>query len=170
VTRAPRTAAVVVACAVAIATAALAALGALQVSRAVAAGPKAQQTAPGETATVLQAATTGVQAVLSYDYRHLDADAAKAEPLLTANFRQQYDEELAKGVRPVATKYHAQSTAQVTAAGLTELTDSRALVLVFVNQVSTNSQRPQPRLDRPRIRVTLVRSGDHWLIDALNPL
>jgi Mce-associated membrane protein len=119
---------------------------------------------------VVGAATSGVATVLSYDYRHLDADFAKAQRLLTAHFRKQYDDTTAKGVRPLATKYKAISSADVSAAGVVEAGSDRAVVLVFVNQTVTNSQLTAPRLDRSRIDVTLVRSHGRWLIDKLTTL
>ena len=119
---------------------------------------------------VVGAATSGVATILSYDYRHLDTDFASAERLLTPHFRKQYDDTTAKGVKPLAAKYKAISSADVSAAGVVEADSDRAVVLVFVNQTVTNSQLTAPRLDRSRIDVTLVRSNGRWLIDKLTTL
>jgi Mce-associated membrane protein len=119
---------------------------------------------------VIGAATSGVATVLSYDYRHLDANFAAAERLLTPRFRKQYDDTTGKGVRPLAAKYKAISSADVSAAGVVDAQRDRAVVLVFVNQTVTNSQLTAPRLDRSRIDVTLVRSNGRWLIDKLTTL
>jgi Mce-associated membrane protein len=124
----------------------------------------------GTRADVVGAATSGVATVLSYDYRHLDTDFAHAQGLLTAKFRKQYDDTTAKGVRPLAAKYKAISSADVSAAGVVEAGRDRAVVLVFVNQTVTNSQLTAPRLDRSRIKVSLVRSNGRWLIDKLTTL
>lgn len=118
----------------------------------------------------IAAATSGVATVLSYDYRHLDSDFKRAESLLTAKFRKKYDETTAAAVKPLAQKYQARSSAQVTAAGNITTGVDKAVVLVFVDQTVTNSQLSAPRLDRSRIDVTLVRQGDRWLIDALSPI
>jgi Mce-associated membrane protein len=119
---------------------------------------------------VIGAATSGVARVLSYDYRHLDGDFTAAERLLTPHFRKQYDDTTAKGVRPLAAKYKAISSADVSAAGIVDAGRDRAVVLVFVNQTVTNSQLTAPRLDRSRIDVTMVRSDGRWLIDRLTTL
>lgn len=118
----------------------------------------------------IAAATTGVASVLSYDYRHLAADFHKAEGLLTARFRKEYDKTTAAGVEPLAAKYHARSSAQVTVAGSVSTSVDRVVVLVFVEQTVTNSQLSAPRLDRSRINVTLVKQGSRWLIDRLAPI
>ena len=116
------------------------------------------------------AATSGVATVLSYDYRHLATDFQRAEGLLTSKFRKEYDKTTAAGVEPLAKKYQARSTAQVSAAGTISTTTDRVVVLVFVDQTVTNSQLSAPRLDRSRIDVTLVEQGGRWLIDRLSPI
>lgn len=118
------------------------------------------------------AATSSVATVLSYDYRHLQADFGNAEALLTKHFRAQYEKTTAAGVEPLAAKYRATSTAVVPAgaAGVVSLSVDRAVVLVFVSQTVTNSQLAAPRLDRSRIDVTLVHRGGRWLIDDLKPV
>ena len=118
----------------------------------------------------IAAATTGVATVLSYDYRHLAGDFHKAETLLTARFRKEYDKTTAAGVQPLAAKYKARSSAQVTVAGSVSTSVNRVVVLVFVQQTVTNSQLAAPRLDRSRINVTLLKQGDRWLIDRLAPI
>jgi Mce-associated membrane protein len=118
----------------------------------------------------LAAATSGVATVLSYNYAHLDADFARAESLLTPKFRKNYDNTTAKGVKPLAAQYKAVSTAAVTSAGLVQAGADKVVLLVFVDQTVTNSQVAAPRLDRSRIRVTMVKRGDRWLIDGLQPV
>ena len=118
----------------------------------------------------IAAATTGVATVLSYDYQHLATDFAKAESLLTARFRKEYDRTTAAGVKPLAAKYKAQSSARVSAAGTVSIAPERVVVLVFVDQTVTNSQLAAPRLDRSRINVTMVHQGGRWLIDHLSPI
>jgi Mce-associated membrane protein len=119
---------------------------------------------------VAAAAASAVPVVLSYDYRHLPRDFARAEAQLTPNFRKQYIRTTAKGVQPLAAKYKAISSADVTASGVVDNGVDRAVVLVFVSQTVTNSLLSAPRLDRSRINVTLVRSGGRWLIDKLAPV
>lgn len=116
-------------------------------------------------------AASSVRVVLSYDYRHLDKDFAAAERLLTPAFRKKYVDTTNKGVKPLAAKYKAITSADVTGAGLVSTTrGSCDHVLVLVQQTVTNSQLAQPRLDRSRIDVLMVRRDGRWLIGDLNPL
>jgi Mce-associated membrane protein len=118
----------------------------------------------------LAAATSNVATVLSYNYKSLAADFAKAESALTPSFRKTYETTTAKAVEPLAAKYHAVSTAQVTSGGVISTGAARAQVVVFVSQQVTNTQLTAPRLDRSRIVVDLRRSNGRWLIDKLTPV
>lgn len=160
--RAAALVAVSVAAVVAVLVASLAAVATMRASH------RSAVDAAGEDA--VSAAASKVATVLSYDYRHLTDDFSRAEAQLTPRFRKQYEATTAKGVEPLAAKYKAISTAAVTSAGLVTAEPDRATVLVFVAQTVTNSQLTAPRLDRSRINVGLVRSGDDWLIDSLSPV
>jgi Mce-associated membrane protein len=138
--------------------------------RVTSAAAAEQPWSAGQRATIAGAATRAVSTVLSYDYRHLDADFAAAHKVMTATFRKQYDATTAKGVRPLATRVHAISSAQVTAAGLVDGSANQVVVLVFVNQTATNTHLTAPRLDQSRINVTMVRVGGQWLITKMQTL
>lgn len=118
-------------------------------------------------ANATAAATSSVATLLSYDYRHLRRDFRRAKALLTPRFAREYDKSTAKTVEPLATENRATSTAGVTSAATVTNSVDRAVVLVFVSQVVTNANLAQPRVDSSRMNVTMVRSGDRWLIDGL---
>jgi Mce-associated membrane protein len=158
----PAVAAVTALAVLAVVTAVLAALVGLKVSD--------RHSHDGASTAALSAATSGVATVLSYNYRSLDHDFAAAEALLTPSFRKAYVATTAKAVQPLAAKYKAVSTAQVSAAGVISSSSSRATVLVFVSQQVTNTQLSAPRLDRSRIQVELVRTHGRWLINKLAPI
>jgi Mce-associated membrane protein len=128
------------------------------------------QTSTAASASAEKAATTGAQAALSYDYRHLSTDFAGAEKFMTASFASDYKSKTAHDVQALALKYHAVSVATVSSAGVGSMSSSRATVLVFVDQTVRNTQLSAPRLDRSRVQVSLVRSGGKWLINNLSPI
>jgi Mce-associated membrane protein len=117
------------------------------------------------------AAKPELAAVLSYDYRHFDADVAKASSGLTSSFRTQYQQAQATTVQKPALTYKASVSADVVAAGVIDVKNSKhVLVLVFVNQTSSNTKLAAPRIDRSRVRVDMRKVGGHWLINAVTPL
>ncbi|MFK4149715.1 hypothetical protein [Streptomyces sp. NPDC004065] len=124
------------------------------------------------------AALKAAPVVLSYDYRHLDRDFSRARALLTGHFRDQYGKTTKAVVAPTATKYHGVVKATVAtpadggapAASVVSAAPDRAVVLLFVNQVTRSTQVPQPRLDLNRVRMTLTRTSDGWKVSAVDAL
>jgi Mce-associated membrane protein len=116
------------------------------------------------------AATSETRATLTYNYKTLAADFAAAEKGLTPGFRSSYAHTTATSVTPLATKYHAISSATVAAEGVSAASANAATVLLFVDQTVQNSQLPRPRLDRSRIKVSMVKIDGHWLVDHLSPI
>lgn len=137
-------------------------------------GRQAEQ-ARGE---ALAAARKAAPVVLSYDYRHLDRDFSRARALLTGHFRDQYGKTTKAVVAPTATKYHGVVKATVAtpadggapAASVVSATPDRAVVLLFVNQVTRSTQVAEPRLDLNRVRMTLTRTSDSWKVSGVDAL
>ena len=137
-------------------------------------GRQAEQ-ARGE---ALAAARKAAPVVLSYDYRHLDRDFARARDLLTGHFRDQYGRTTKTVVAPTATTYHAVVKATVAtpsdgatpAASVVSAAPEKAVVLLFVNQVTQSTQVPEPRLDLNRVRLTLTRTSYGWKVSGVDAL
>lgn len=126
----------------------------------------------------LAAAREAAPVVLSYDYRHLDRDFARARTHLTGAFRDEYGRTTTKVVAPTARKYHGVVKATVAApAGGGRPAESvvsagpdRAVVLLFVNQVTTSTQVTGSRVDLNRVRMTLTRTSEGWKVSAVDAL
>jgi len=126
----------------------------------------------------LAAARKAAPVVLSYNYRHLDRDFSRARALLTGHFRDQYGKTTKAVVAPTATKYHGVVKATVAtpadggapAVSVVSATPDRAVVLLFVNQVTQSTQVPEPRLDLNRVRMTLTRTSDGWKVSGVDAL
>ncbi|MFG2353292.1 hypothetical protein [Streptomyces sp. NPDC048521] len=116
--------------------------------------------------------------VLSYDYRHLDRDFTRARAQLTGRFRDQYGTTTKTVVAPTAKKYHGVVKATVAtpadgggpAVSVVSATPDRAVVLLFVNQVTVSTQVSGPRLDLNRVRMTLSRTSDGWRVSGVDAL
>jgi Mce-associated membrane protein len=137
-------------------------------------GRQAEQ-ARGE---ALAAAQQAAPVVLSYDYRHLDRDFARARALLTGHFRDQYGRTTKTVVAPTATKYHGVVRATVAtpadggspAASVVSASPDSAVVLLFVNQITESTQVSGPRLDLNRVRMTLTRTSGGWKVSGVDAL
>jgi Mce-associated membrane protein len=116
------------------------------------------------------AARTEARQVLSYDYRHLDADFTRATRGLTGAFKTQYTKTTRTVVRPSAEQYKAVVKAQVVATSVVRSTPDRVVLLLFVNQTTTSTRLDGPKVDLNRVRVTMSKAGDRWLISGLDAL
>ncbi|GAB2715699.1 hypothetical protein [Streptomyces bullii] len=126
----------------------------------------------------LAAARKAAPVVLSYDYRHLDRDFARARTHLTGKFREEYGKTTKTVVTPTAEKYHGVVKASVVeppgggapAASVVSASPDRVVVLLFVNQVTRSTQVSGSRVDLNRVRMTLSRTAEGWKVSAVDAL
>jgi Mce-associated membrane protein len=119
------------------------------------------------------AARRAAEDVLSYDYRTVGDDIARARSEATGLFSRQYAasaDQLAEQAR--ATRAIVQARAGDPA--IISATSTEAVVLVFVDQVSVKQLRgaasPTTRIDQSRVRLTMSRIGGRWLVSQLAAL
>ena len=99
----------------------------------------------------------------SYDYRKLDDNFTTVTDNSTGQFAEQY-EHVSSALTELIEQQQAVSDGSVLSAGIAELDENRAVVLLFVDQKITNVNSPEPRIDRTRMQMTLSRENNHWLI------
>jgi Mce-associated membrane protein len=129
-------------------------------------GQRAQE-ARGE---ALAAARKAAPVVLSYDYRHLDRDFARARTRLTGKFHDQYRKTTTSVVAPTAEKYHGVVKATVATASVVSASPDKVVVLLFVNQVTRSTQVSGSRVDLNRVRMTMSRTSEGWKVSAVDAL
>jgi Mce-associated membrane protein len=118
----------------------------------------------------LAAARKAAPIVLSYDYKHLDRDFARARGHLTGKFRDEYRKTTATVVAPTAEKYHGVVKATVAMASVVSAAPDRVTVLLFVNQVTQSTQVSGSRVDLNRVRMTMTRTSEGWKVSAVDAL
>ncbi|MDG9719726.1 hypothetical protein [Streptomyces sp. DH24] len=126
----------------------------------------------------LAAARKAAPVVLSYDYRRLDRDFARARGHLTGKFRDEYGKTTKSVVAPTAEKYRGVVKATVVAppgggspaASVVSASPDRVVVLLFVNQVTKSTQVSGSRLDLNRVRMTMSRTSEGWKVSAVDAL
>ncbi|WP_314172150.1 hypothetical protein [Streptomyces winkii] len=129
-------------------------------------------------AQALAAARKAAPDILSYRYQHLGRDFAKARTHLTGGFRQEYAKTTEKVVGPTAKKYKGEVTATVAeprsggtpAASVVSASQDRVVVLLFMNQITKNTQAKSPRVDLNRVRMTMVPTAGGWKVSAVDAL
>lgn len=100
----------------------------------------------------------------TYSYTDLDAAFAKTESHAVDPFLSQYRNETAQ-LRATLVKAKASSTASIVSAGIASLSDTTAIVDLFLNQTIKN--RSGTHVDAQRVEMTLQREHDEWLISKV---
>ena len=95
--------------------------------------------------------------LLSYDYRHLDRDFARAEKGLTGQFADDYAKTTESVVRPTAEQVQAVSRPTWPPSSVVRAAQNQVVVLLFVNQTTTSTRLEGPKVDLNRVRMTLDR-------------
>jgi Mce-associated membrane protein len=119
---------------------------------------------------VTDAARDGTVALLSYAPESLDKDLANAKSHLTGEFLKYYSQFTDQIVAPAAKQKGVKTEATVARAAVSELHADDAVVLVFVNQVTTSKDRPDPALATSSVVVKLSKTDGRWLISEFNPV
>lgn len=123
------------------------------------------------------AAERALAAALSYDYRRMPADRARALGFMSKRYGKEFAETFDKlltaaraGQPNNVVKTKTVVKASVVAVGAMNPTASstdRVRVLAWVNQVATKGDR-SPTVFRNRVAATMVRQGNTWVIDGLD--
>jgi Mce-associated membrane protein len=120
--------------------------------------------------SAVDAARNGTVAMLSYKPDTLDQDFATAKSHLTGDFLTYYDKFTRQIVTPAAKEKAVTTTAQVVGAAASEVRPNSVVVLVFVNQVTTSRERPDPAMASSSVLVSLTNVHGTWLITKFDPV
>ncbi len=129
-----------------------------------------QRTDPRVATAVVNAASEGTVALLSYSPESLDKDFATAKSHLSGDFLSYYTQFTDQIVAPAAKEKSLKTTAHVMGAGVQELHPNSAVVLVYVDQSTTSKDRPDPTLSASTVLVSLTRINGSWLITKFDPV
>ena len=116
---------------------------------------------------VLAAARLYAVDLTTYDFATIDTDFQRFARHGTKEFQKSYAATIAAS-RPAIVKAQSRSLGTVVGAGIESYSDRKASVLLAVDQEIRSATRRGPTTDRSRIRLTLVRSGDGWLVSAVS--
>ena len=128
------------------------------------------QTDAATAKSAADAARDGTVALLSYKPDTLNQDFAAAKSHLTGDFLNYYNQFTEEIVTPAATQKAVTTKAEVVGAAASELHPNSAVVLVFVNQVTTSKDRPDPAMASSSVLVSLTKIHGDWLITKFDPI
>jgi len=118
----------------------------------------------------LEAANRTVPAMFSYEYTTVDTELPKTADMLSPAFREDYLALITTAIAPGAKEKELSVMATAQAGGIVDADREHAVVLLFLNQVTTSKDSPQGTTTGSRLRVELDKDGDRWLVDAVTPV
>ena len=129
-----------------------------------------QQTNSDAENVALEAAKTGTIGLLSYAPDTLDKDFANAKSNLTGDFLSYYTQFTEQIVTPAAKEKQVKTAASVVRAAVSEMHPDSAVVLLFVNQVTTSKENPDGAFAASSVKVGLKKIDGRWLINTFDPV
>lgn len=120
-------------------------------------------------AAAVDAGTRYATDLASYDFNNLAGNFTTVTANSTEKFAQQY-KQVSDNLTQLIVQMKATSKGSVTQLGVVESDADNAVLILFLDQTITNTNSPQPRVDRNRMRLSLLKSGDRWLIDDVQLL
>ena len=109
-----------------------------------------------------RAAVTYAQVLTSIDSDKVDDDFAAVLNGATGGFKDTYSKASVQ-LRQLLIDNKATAKGTVVQSAIQSGSQTTAVVLLMVNQSVTNTARPDPRVDRSRMKMTMEKVGGRWL-------
>lgn len=120
--------------------------------------------------SAIEAAERTVTAMFSYEFTTAETELPKAAENLSGSFREDYMKLIEQAIVPGAKEKQLIVRATSQAGGLVSSDRSHAVVMLFLNQVTTSKDSPDSTSTGSRVRVSLDRDGDRWLVSQVTPV
>lgn len=104
--------------------------------------------------------------VTTYNYGKIDENVQKVRSNSTDKFWQMYSE-VSNQLIGLLKQYKADSKGELLHAGVAEFDGDKAVLVLIMNTTITNTNTPQPRIDRSQMVMTLVEVDNEWKMDGL---
>jgi Mce-associated membrane protein len=119
---------------------------------------------------VVPIAQRTVEAMFTYNYTTVDTELPKAADKLAGSFRDDYLKLIKEAIAPGAKDKHLTVQATAQAAGIVSTEPEHAVVMLYLNQVSTSKDSPQGSVSTSRVKVSLGKDDNRWLVSAVTPI
>lgn len=119
------------------------------------------------TAEAVEQVSRAVEAIYSYDAANLDADEAKALSMINGSYASEFKQNFA-AVRALPPGQRASLSSKVVEVGVITLTERRASLLVMLDQVGRQADKPEPVKAAVRLSVTAQRVDGQWKVSGVN--
>lgn len=124
-----------------------------------------------EEAGVKSAVTHFATELTTYDHSTVQQDIAEVLALSTGSFQKEYKDVLGGDDFAAAlTQAKGRSESEIISVYVTDIAQERAETIVVLDQTVTNQQDAQPKTERRRLEITLVKTAKGWRADRVSVL
>lgn len=116
-----------------------------------------------------QAAVTYAQALTSIDSNNVDQNFRQVLDGATGEFKDMYTQSSVQ-LRQLLIENKATAHGAVVDSAIQSESTHTVVVLLFIDQTVTNTQLPDPRMDRSRIKMTMQKVDGRWLASKVQLL
>jgi Mce-associated membrane protein len=107
--------------------------------------------------------------VFGYDYQTVERSLNEVYPLLTPDYRHEFEDRANKDIIPQARDRQLVSQANVVGVGVLSAQRNSASVMVYMNRTVTDKSKT-PIYDGSRLRVDYQKIDGKWLIKYITPI
>jgi Mce-associated membrane protein len=107
--------------------------------------------------------------VFGYDYQTVERNLNEVYPLLTPDYRREFEDRATKDIIPQARERQLVSQANVVGVGVLTAQRNSASVMVYMNRTVTDKSK-EPVYDGSRLRVDYRKVDGEWLIEYITPI
>ena len=127
---------------------------------------KAEQTTRS---ALIPLAADQIPKVFGYDYQTVERSLNEIYPLLTPDYRREFEDRATKDIIPQARDRQVVAQAHVVGIGVLEAQPDSGSLMVYMNRTITDKSR-QPVYDGSRLKVDYRKVDGKWLIDYITPI
>lgn len=118
----------------------------------------------------MSTASRTVSAMFTYEPATVDTELPRAADNLTESFRADYLKLIEQAIAPGAKEKQLTVKATTQAEGVVSADPEHAVVLLYLNQLTTSKDSPEGATSGSRVRVTLDKADNRWLVAQVTPV
>ncbi|MFD4439717.1 h domain protein [Nocardia sp. NPDC058519] len=118
----------------------------------------------------MSTASRTVSAMFTYEPATVDTELPKAADNLTESFRAEYLKLIEQAIAPGAKEKQLTVKATTQAEGVVSADPEKAVVLLYLNQLTTSKDSPDGATSGSRVRVSLEKADNRWLVAQVTPV
>ncbi|MEV0547655.1 h domain protein [Nocardia salmonicida] len=118
----------------------------------------------------MSSASRTVSAMFTYEPATVDTELPRAADNLTESFRAEYLKLIEQAIAPGAKEKQLTVKATTQAEGVVSADPEKAVVLLYLNQLTTSKDSPEGTTSGSRVRVSLDKADNRWLVSQVTPV